>query len=95
MSPKIKAVKLYQAVIFDKRSETYFTTLPVSNKISPEIRLVMEIMSIEIKSASETILVPITNVSCIYLMDNSADDYKENVKKIKAEKGTLKSQDIK
>lgn len=92
---KIKAVKLYQSATFEKRSETHFTVLPVSGKIAPTLEFNKDMMCIEIQSKNDHILVPLTNIACIYLWDDAADKYLEDKKEIDSVKGTLKGSDIK
>lgn len=95
MEHRIKAVKLYQSATFEKRSETHFTVLPVSGKVSPELSFNKDLMCIDIKSANDHILVPLTNVACIYLWNDAADEYVEGQEKIKKVRGTLKAHEIK
>lgn len=92
---RIKSCKLYQSATFEKRSETHFTVLPVSGKVSPTIEFNKELMCIDIKSPNDHILVPLTNIACIYLWDQAADDYIKTKEKTDKVVGTLKAQDIK
>ena len=62
----IDSIRVYQAVTFEKASETFFSTRIVNNKIGREISVNLELGGVEIKSAKDHILVPFTNVSCIY-----------------------------
>lgn len=95
MEQRIKAVKIYQAVTFERRSETHFTVLPVTGRTSPALSFNKELMCIDIKSANDHILVPLTNVAAIYLWNEEADEYIDNAEKAKKSKSTLKAQDIK
>jgi hypothetical protein len=92
---RIKACKLYQSATFEKRAETHFTCLPVANKVSPTIEFNKELMCVEIKSTHDHILVPLTNIACIYLWDESADKYIEDRETAMKVTGTLKAHDIK
>lgn len=92
---RIKSIKLYQSATFEKRSETHFTVLPVSGKVSPTIEFIKDLMCIEIKSANDHVLIPLTNIAAIYLWTDSADKYLEDKKANDKVVGTLKAQDIK
>ncbi len=91
----IKAVKLYQSATFEKRSEVHFTVLPVTGKPAIQIELLKDIGCVSIKSDIDHILVPLTNIACIYLWNDAANEYVENKKKSDAVRGTLREQDIK
>ena len=95
MERKIKSVKLYQCATFEKRSETHFTVLPVSGKPGVSIEFIPEMACIEIKSLVDHILVPMTNIACIYIWTGAADEYVVNRTEARAVTGTLTAQDIK
>lgn len=61
----IKMIRVYQAVNFDKKVVTYFTTSPVGPRPPVEIRIIKDLLSVEVKNDNDHILVPLTNVSVI------------------------------
>jgi len=63
----IDSVRIYQAVSFNKKNETFFSTRAVANKEICSITLRTDISAIEVRNAKDHIIVPLTNVSCIYL----------------------------
>tara|TARA_R100001082_G_C4261500_1_gene115768 strand:+ start:267 stop:581 length:315 start_codon:yes stop_codon:yes gene_type:complete len=63
----IDAVRCYQSVMFDKRQETFFATRQINNKQPIELEIIEELQMVSIKSESDHILIPLTNVSAIYL----------------------------
>ena len=63
----IDAVRCYQSVMFDKRQETFFATRQINNRQPIELEIIEELQMISIKSESDHILIPLTNVSAIYL----------------------------
>lgn len=67
-SPKIIQVRVYQAVSFDGSTHTTFLVEGSSaQRIKPvEIKILPELLSVEIKSKTDHVLVPMTNVSGIY-----------------------------
>jgi hypothetical protein len=67
MKYDIDAIRCYQSVMFDKRQETFFATRQINNKMPLELEIIEELSMISIKSESDHILIPLTNVSAIYL----------------------------
>ena len=67
MKYDIDAIRCYQSVMFDKRQETFFASRQINNRIPIELEIVEEIQMISIKSESDHILIPLTNVSAVYL----------------------------
>jgi hypothetical protein len=53
--------------MFDKRQETFFATRQINNRMPLELEIIEELSMISIKSESDHILIPLTNVSAIYL----------------------------
>jgi hypothetical protein len=93
---KIKAIKMYQSVTFEKRAETHFTVLPVTNKPSTKLEFHKDIMCVSVKSDRDHILVPLTNICSIELwIDDECNSYLERADAVKKVKGTLKDHEIK
>ena len=63
---KIRAIKTYQSVTFEKRSENFFSIVPISGKPAIEINLLKDILAIEVKSDKDHVIIPLTNVSAIH-----------------------------
>jgi len=63
---KIRAIKTYQSVTFEKRSENFFSIIPISGKPAIEINMIKELMAIEVKSDKDHVIIPLTNVSAIH-----------------------------
>ena len=63
----IDAIRCYQSVMFDKRQETYFATRQINEKLALEIEILEKINMISIKNERDHVLVPITNISAVYL----------------------------
>ena len=63
----IDAIRCYQSVMFDKRQETFFATRQINNRMPLELEIIEGLQMISIKSESDNILIPLTNVSAIYL----------------------------
>ena len=63
----IDAIRCYRSVMFDKRQETFFATRQINNRMPLELEIIDELQMISIKSESDHILIPLTNVSAIYL----------------------------
>ena len=81
----IDAVRCYQSVMFDKRQETYFATRQINEKLALEIEILEKINMISIKSERDHVLIPITNVSAVYLkspikLEQQSKDIKERAK---------------
>jgi len=87
--PVIRSVRAYQAVQFDKANETTFIANGTQRKAKVSITINSEINGIEIKSATDHILIPITNISCIYYESPSTEAHdeakKEEVIRVKAQ----------
>lgn len=67
MKYEIDAIRCYQSVMFDKRQETFFATRQINNKLPIDLEIIEELSMVSIKSESDHILIPLTNVSAIYL----------------------------
>jgi hypothetical protein len=83
---EIDSIRVYQAVNFEKANETYFATRQINNRKACEIEILPELMSVSIKSPKDHILVPFTNISCIYL---KSELKKQQEEKAIAEKSKL------
>ena len=67
MKYDIDAIRCYQSVMFDKRQETFFATRQINHKRPIEIEIVEGINMVSIKNDNDHILIPLTNISCVYL----------------------------
>ena len=81
----IDAIRCYQSVMFDKRQETYFATRQINEKLALEIEILEKINMISIKNDRDHVLVPITNISAVYLksplkLEQESKDKKERAK---------------
>ena len=66
---KIKAVRCYQSVLFEKQQQTSFTIVDIPGR--PKLELSLAKIGagsdvVEIKSAKDIVHVPLTNISAIY-----------------------------
>jgi len=67
MNYDIDAIRCYQSVMFEKRQDTFFATRQINERIPLKLELIEGINVISIKSERDHILIPLTNVSAIYL----------------------------
>ena len=67
MKYDIDAIRCYQAVMFEKRQETFFATRQINEKAPLKLEIIEEINAVSIESDRDHILVPLTNVSAVYL----------------------------
>ena len=67
MKYDIDAIRCYQAVMFEKRQETFFATRQINEKAPLKLEIIEDISAVSIKSERDHILVPLTNVSAVYL----------------------------
>jgi len=81
----VKSVRTYQAVHFDKRVETFFSTSEINGRRPVEINILKELSVIEISNDSDRILVPLTNISVISL-DSKLQKKREAQRKEEKEK---------
>ena len=91
MKYNIDAIRCYQSVMFDKRNETFFATRQINHKRPIEIEVIEGINMVSIKNESDHILIPLTNVSCVYL---KSPIKLEQEKKDKEEREKLPSHNI-
>ena len=67
MKYNIDAIRCYQSVMFEKTNETFFASRQINNRKPLELEIIEGINMISIKSERDHILIPLTNVSCVYL----------------------------
>jgi hypothetical protein len=63
----IDSVRIYQAVMFNRSNETFFSTRKINHTPGRKIEILEELQALSIKSDKDHIIVPLTNVSAIYL----------------------------
>ena len=93
----IDSIRSYQAVTFEKKNETFFSTRQINTRRSQEISFFSDSI-IEVKSASDHILIPITNISAIYLKspikirqeERAKEELKKNSKAVNTPAHTIK-----
>ena len=67
MKYNIDAIRCYQSVMFEKTNETFFASRQINNRKPLELEIIEGINMVSIRSDRDHILVPLTNVSCVYL----------------------------
>lgn len=82
MSKKIKSVRCYQSVTFEKQQHNSFSTIAIPNR--PMVEITLEKLGsstdvIEITSGKDMVHIPLTNISGIYYF-NEADKAKKAAK---------------
>jgi len=85
MNYDIDAIRCYQSVMFEKRQDTFFATRQINERIPLKLELIEGINVISIKSERDHILIPLTNVSAIYLKSplKVEQEEKNNVERAK------------
>ena len=85
MEYDIDAIRCYQSVMFDKRNETFFASRRINEKAPLKLEIIEEINAVSIKSERDHILVPLTNVSAVYLKSpiKKEQDEKNRVERAK------------
>ena len=85
MKYEIDSIRCYQAVMFNKRQDTFFATRQINERIPLKLELIEGINVISIKSERDHILIPLTNVSAIYLKSplKVEQEEKNNVERAK------------
>lgn len=63
----IDSVRVYQSVQFERKQFTFFSTREINNTPGVEIEIISELSALSIKSKIDHIIIPLTNISCIYL----------------------------
>ena len=79
--PKIRMVRAYQAVAFEKQNETTFIVKGTDRKKPCSIVINTELHGVEIKSDKDHVLIPMTNISCIYFESPQSVKEEEDKKK--------------
>lgn len=84
---KIKSVRTYQAVMFEKIPQTYFSMIEIANKPKIELKLTEDTGAhfIEVKSEKDLVYIPLSNISGIYTF-NQSDEENLNFAKAEAKK---------
>jgi len=87
MEYDIDAIRCYQSVMFDKRNETFFATRQINEKAPLKLEIIEAINAVSIKSERDHILVPLTNVSAVYLKSpiKKEQDEKNRVERAKVD----------
>ena len=67
MKYNIDAIRCYQSVMFEKRQETFFASRQINEKAPLKIEIIEGINVVSLKSERDHILIPLTNVSAVYL----------------------------
>ena len=67
MKYNIDAIRCYQSVMFEKTNETFFASRQINNRKPLELEIIEGINMVSIRSDRDHILIPLTNVSCVYL----------------------------
>ena len=96
--PEIDSVRVYQSVTFEKKNETYFASRKINLRAATEISINEEIGGVEIKSEKDHILVPFTNISCIYFKSPikvAQDEKNKSVKEVAEEQAKIRKNSVK
>ena len=67
MKYNIDSIRCYQSVMFEKRQETFFASRQINEKAPLKIEIIEGINVVSLKSERDHILIPLTNVSAVYL----------------------------
>ena len=67
MKYNIDAIRCYQSVMFEKRQETFFASRQINEKAPLQLEIIEDINAVSIKNERDHILIPLTNVSAVYL----------------------------
>ena len=95
LNSKIDSIRVYQAVTFEKRSETFFSTRDINTKGGKVITINEKYHGIEIKSDLDHIFVPFTNISCVYFLSEIKEEQIRTAEKGKTKKTGLDAAEIK
>ena len=88
MKYNIDSIRTYQAVMFDKVTETFFSTRQINQRFPVKLELIESLNVVSIKNESDHILVPLTNVSAVYLKSPLKLEQESKDKKERAKVGT-------
>lgn len=89
LNETIISLRVYQAVTFDGASESSFNVAGTQRKKPVEVRIIGNYAGVEIKSKTDHIFVPMTNVSGIYF-----ENAKSKQKRLAAQEEKSKIQAI-
>tara|TARA_R100000664_G_scaffold651_1_gene1940 strand:- start:1005 stop:1313 length:309 start_codon:yes stop_codon:yes gene_type:complete len=67
MKYEIDAIRCYQSVMFEKTNETFFASRQINNRKPLELELIQNLNVVSVRSDRDHILIPLTNISCVYL----------------------------
>ena len=84
MKYKIDAIRCYQSVMFEKTNETFFASRQINNRKPLELEIIENLNVISIKSDRDHVLIPLTNVSCVYLKSPMKVEQEEKDKEERA-----------
>lgn len=91
----IKMIRVYQAVNFNKKVETYFTTSEVGPKPPVEVNIIKDLLSVEVKNDQDHILIPLTNVSVIVFDAPVHQKREDQIIEEKQKTSSVRASDIK
>ena len=87
MKYKIDSIRCYQSVMFEKTNETFFASRQINNRKPLELELIESLNVVSIKSDRDHVLIPLTNVSCVYLKSPLKIEQEEKDKEERAKVG--------
>ena len=88
MKYNIDAIRCYQSVMFEKTNETFFASRQINNRKPLELEIIEGINMVSIKSDRDHILIPLTNVSCVYLKSPIKKEQEEKDKEKRSQSPT-------
>jgi len=88
MKYEIDAIRCYQSVMFEKTNETFFASRQINNRKPLELEIIENLNVISIKSDRDHVLIPLTNVSCVYLKSPIKVEQEEKDKEERAKVGS-------
>ena len=88
MKYKIDSIRCYQSVMFEKTNETFFASRQINNRKPLELELIESLNVVSIKSDRDHVLIPLTNVSCVYLKSPLKVEQEEKDNKERAKVGS-------
>ena len=93
---KVKAIKVHQAVNFDKKVETYFTIIPTTNNSKvTSIDYMPEYMAWKVYNDNDSVLIPIGNIIAVYMWMPKDDVHEAHKVAEKAKPIGVRGSDIK
>ena len=73
---KIKSLRTYQAVKFENKLDTFFTSEGTPNRLAVEMEI-LEGVGVAVKSDKDCVIVPFPNISGIYMNTQYHEDEKK------------------